>query len=472
MDEWVKNWLAKQRELGEKGLEVKKFSNGYYLYRSTTYWDKELKKRRKKSSYIGKLDKNKGLIESQKTVISSKRVRSIWEYGNAALLNYAMQDLKPLLQTAFGEIWEEVYALALIRIAGYVPMKRANIAWEKLYPIEEITPSMNPKALSKALKEVGVNRKGQNHVFKGLISEDKHLVYDLSAIFTRSEAINFAEKGYNKEHFHIPQVNFALFCAANDNLPTMVRILPGSVRDIKSLALSVQEIGVENKTLILDRGFYSQGSIKTLNEHKLSFIIPTKRNSTLYNEQINLSEHFFYHERLIKCGKKEHGENILYLFEDSEMKKEEEYTLYKQHDENKITSNMFNKGLEKAGKILLVSNVDLAPEDVFIMYKKRDTVEKHYDTYKSILEADKIYLQDNESLFGHLFISFLSLYGYVKIQNCIRKADLTSKYSPRDLIEQFRKVYVIDLDGQMISTEVPNKIGEIEKKLNLKLFPK
>ena len=165
-------------------------------------------------------------------------------------------------------------------------------------------------------------------------------------------------------------------------------------------------------------------------------------------------------------------ENILYLFEDREMKKEEEYTLYKQHDENRITSKTFNKGLEKAGKILLVSNVDLAPEDVFCVYKKRDTVEKHYDTYKSILEADKLYLQDNESFFGHLFISFLSLYGYAKIQNCIRKADITSKYSPRDLIEQFRKVYMMDLDSQMILTEVPKKIGEMEKKLNLNLFPK
>ncbi len=472
MEGWVNSWLAERRELGEKGLEVKKFSKGYYVYRSTTYWDKELKKRRKKSTYIGKLDINKGLIESQKTVISNKRVRSIWEYGNASLLNYAMQDLKPLLQTAFGEIWEEVYALALIRITGYVPLKRANLAWEKLYPVSEVAPSMNPKALSKVLKEVGINRKGQNHVFKGLASEDKHLVYDLSAIFTRSEAINFAEKGYNKEHFHIPQVNFALFCTANDNLPTMVRILPGSVRDVKSLALSIQEIGVENKTVILDRGFYSQGSIKTLKKHKLTFIVPTKRNSTLYNEQISLSEHFFYHERLIKCGKKEHGGNILYLFEDSEMKKEEEYTLYKRHDENKITSDKFNKSLEKAGKILLVSNVDLSPEDIFLMYKKRDTVEKHYDTYKNILEADKLYLQDNESLFGHLFISFLSLYGYVKIQNYIRKADLTSKYSPRDLIEQFRKVYMLDLDGQMILTEIPKKIGEMEKKLNLELFPK
>ena len=29
------------------------------------------------------------------------------------------------------------------------------------------------------------------------------------------------------------------------------------------------------------------------------------------------------------------------------------------------------KKLEKAGKILLVLNVDLAPEDVFLRYKKR-----------------------------------------------------------------------------------------------------
>ena len=99
-------------------------------------------------------------------------------------------------------------------------------------------------------------------------------------------------------------------------------------------------------------------------------------------------------------------------------------------------------------------------------------MEKHYDTYKNLLEADRIYLQDNESLFGHLFISFLSLYGYAKIENCIRRADLIAKYSPMDLIEQFRKVYIMDLDGQMILTEIPKKINEIKTKLNLDLFPK
>ncbi|WP_407354919.1 transposase [Methanolobus sp. WCC5] len=472
MEEWAHNWLTEQRKLGEKGLEIKTFSKGYYVYRSTTYWDKELKKRRKTSTYLGKLDKDKGLIDSQKTVISNKRVRSLWEYGNSSLLHTAMEDLIAPLQNAFGEIWEEIYALALVRITGHVPLKRAGVVWEKLYPVVDMQPSMTPKNLSKVLKEVGVNRKAQNDIFRELSSKDKHLVYDLSAIFTRSEGINFAEKGYNKEHFYIPQINFALLCTANENLPTMMRILPGSVRDVKSLALSIQEVGVEDKTLILDRGFCSKTSVKILKKQKLTFVIPTRRNSVLYNKPMELNAHFFYHERLIKSGKWEEDETFLYLFEDNELRKEEEYTLYKRYDEKKITEEEFNESLKKAGRILLISNLDMECEDIFLMYKKRDCVEKHYDTYKNLLEADKIYLQDNESLFGHLFISFLSLYGYAKIENYIRGASLTKKYSPRDLIEMFGKVYMIDIDGQMMLTEVPKKIEDLGKKLNLELFPK
>ena len=79
MEELVNKWLAKQRELGEKGLEIKKFSNGHYVYRSTTYWDKELKKRGKNQLTLG-LDINKGLIEVDR-VISRKRVRSIWRWN-------------------------------------------------------------------------------------------------------------------------------------------------------------------------------------------------------------------------------------------------------------------------------------------------------------------------------------------------------------------------------------------------------
>jgi len=116
MEQWVKDWLEAQRKQGIKGYEIKQFSKAYYVYKSTTVWNKETKKRDKSSSYIGKLDKTKGLILSSKKIITKCRVEKIKQYGNSALLNFAMKDLYEPLNDAFGDIWTEIYALSLVII--------------------------------------------------------------------------------------------------------------------------------------------------------------------------------------------------------------------------------------------------------------------------------------------------------------------------------------------------------------------
>ena len=74
MEQWVKDWVKKQRESGEKGIEIKKQANSYYVYRSTTYWDKK-----------------------------AKRV-TVKQYGNAVLLQEAMKDIVPSLKVF--ESWD------------------------------------------------------------------------------------------------------------------------------------------------------------------------------------------------------------------------------------------------------------------------------------------------------------------------------------------------------------------------------
>ena len=81
----------------------------------------------------------------------------------------------------------------------------------------------------------------------------------------------------------------------------MIRALPGSVRDITSIYNGVKEID-SHVILILDRGFFSVDVVKFLLD-KASFVIPARRNSKLYEEEIDVKDHFFYRERLIKCGK-------------------------------------------------------------------------------------------------------------------------------------------------------------------------
>ncbi len=473
MEQWINNWLEEQRKKGIRGYEIKKSFKSYYVYKSTTVWNKETKKRDKKSTYIGKLDKENGLIiESSKKIITQCKVEKIKQYGNAALLNIAMKDLQKPLREVFGDVWEEIYALALVRVTGYVPLKRVESVWNRLYNITEISPSLNPKNLSSILKEIGLNRIKQDRIFESLSKTEEQLIYDLSVVFSRSEGINFAEKGVNKDKIHIPQINLALLCSANDGMPTMIRAIPGSVRDITSLYNSIQEIGLEGKTLILDRGFYSDDLMNFLIEKHLSFVIPARRNSALYDYLIRLNRHFFYRDRLIKCGKRKINDFYIYLFEDASMKVEEEITLYKIFDKNKINKIELDEDIKKAGCILIVSDLNIEEKEVFLLYKKRDGVEKLFDTYKTTLNADILYLHDDESVFGHLFVSFLSLYGYCKLENILRKAALIDKYSPLDLLEYYSKVYKLDFDGRYLISEVPKKVHDLDKALGLNVFPK
>jgi len=114
----------------------------------------------------------------------------------------------------------------------------------------------------------------------------------------------------------LKQINLALLCSVDSGLPAMIRLIPGSVWDIASLYGSLEEIGLQGKILILDRGFYSLHVIDFLREKQVFFVLPTWRNNSLYEVRIHVNQHLFYHERLIKYGKRQHDGFFLYLFED------------------------------------------------------------------------------------------------------------------------------------------------------------
>ena len=472
MEQWAKDWLEEQRRQGTKCLEIKVSGNNHYVYYSTTHWDKNLKKPVKTSEYLGKLDPVEGFIKSGgRNKVQSIESGNVKEYGNSMLIQESMNDLKPLLVEAFPDSWEEIYALAKVRVIDRVPLKRVEGAWDKIYNAENINPNLNPRNLSTVLKDIGSDRAGQDFVFKSLLGQSQQLVYDLSTMFSRSMSISQAEKGYNKDKIQVPQINLALLCNADNGLPTMIRSLPGSVRDIKTLYNSLSEIDIRNKILILDRGFFSEDVLQFLDGRKISYIIPTRRNSNYYKTRIHLNEHLYYRERLIRCGRRKEGNKFLYMFEDQHLMAEENNTLYQKLDEEKITKQELRESMKRSGRILFVSNLDLPEKEVFELYKKREQVEKLFDSYKTALSADRLYLQDDKAVFGHVFISFLSLYAYIKLELALKKANLNSKISPTDLLFEFSKVYHISIGEQEVITEVPNKVSDIEAKLGLSIFP-
>lgn len=66
---------------------------------------------------------------------------------------------------------------------------------------------------------------------------------------------------------------------------------------------------------------------------------------------------------------------FLYLFEDAVLRTEEEKTLYRRFDERLIDREGLGKGLKHAGRILIISDLNIEGKVVFLMYKQRGGVE-------------------------------------------------------------------------------------------------
>jgi len=73
--------------------------------------------------------------------------------------------------------------------------------------------------------------------------------------------------------------------SVNQQSPVYYRLLPGNIKDVSAFKLCLQESGVEDVTVIIDKGFASKKNIETLLKEELKFIIPLPRDSKLIDYQ-------------------------------------------------------------------------------------------------------------------------------------------------------------------------------------------
>ncbi len=79
-DQWVQDWIAREKAAGRKCFDVKKSGNSYYVYFQTTRYNNETKKREKVSGYLGKLVQGEGLVEPDTYSEDDEKV-SVARYG-------------------------------------------------------------------------------------------------------------------------------------------------------------------------------------------------------------------------------------------------------------------------------------------------------------------------------------------------------------------------------------------------------
>jgi len=469
---WAKEWLKEQRLKGTKCLEIKVSNGNHYVYRSTSRYDPDTKGAKKVSEYLGSLDQENGFTPKEKDARKREHAVSILETGTVRLLDACAGDLFNVLERRFPDNYDQLYALALMRCMNPTPLKRASSYWERFDDIRGMRPAMSPKSLSQMLEDVGSDRYAQDLVFGDIGTDCRELALDLSEFFSAGGSMSFAEEGYNADHDDSPQINIVMVCTQDSGIPVMVRMIPGSIRDMKAMCATVKEMMRKDVVIVADRGFFSKENVAVLEENGIDFLMPVKRDSLLYEMvDVNGYDFFDYHGRLIKFGKMRYNGLWLYRFRDEAMRLGEEHTAFMKYREGKLTRDELEKKEERMGQMLLVSNMDMPGEDSYLTYKRRDSVEKRFRTFKTTLDADACWLRDSISAFGHIFVTFLSIYIIAKLEDAVRKAELLSKYSVEDVMIEYSKAYAVVKETGIIDYEIPKKLEDLDRKLGLNIFP-
>lgn len=473
-----------------KGTEIRHFNGRYYLYKISSFWDKEKKKSRKKTEcLLGRITEDG--LKASKPRISEEKVSqiSVVESGMSEYIHSQNEDILEALTTHFPKEATSLFLLALFRLAYQSPLKNMSFYYDHSF-MSEVFPKVNlgKNNLTALLKEVGTQRSSISNCMKDLMGTPSFVLIDQTHIISLSEQMSCNRLGYNSQRSFEPQVNLLFIFSPEYKIPLYYRMVAGDVRETKALKLTLEESGIQEAIVIGDKGFYSKENVENLYKEGLDYILPIRRSHSLCDyEPIKkgnkeLFDGFFaFDERIIWYKKYQKNGHDLILFLDNKLKEQEEkdYLLrIKKEDENvevvateskegqKEKGNTLEKFYEKQhsmGTITLDYSLkkEKNPEEIFTCFKSRNEVENTYDAYKNILEADTSYMQGQAQMETWSFINFLALIMYFRIYKQLLDKQMLKQYSPKDILLFLEHIKKMKINDKWLQAEITKKSQKI-----------
>ena len=259
-------------------------------------------------------------------------------------------------------------------------------------------------------------------------------------------------------------------------IPLYYRILPGNIKDIKAFKLSLEELDIEDASIIADKGFYSQDNVKALLEEGLRFIIPLKRNSSLIDyrkiiesDKKSFEGYFSFQGRIIwYYSYKVNGLTVnVYLDESLKINESKDYLKRIEKLPEEYSIEQYYEKQYRFGTIAILHNTDKQAGQVYLNYKSRREIEEMIDVFKNILKADSSYMQNEQALESWMFINHIALHWYFKIYQLIVKNNLIKKYSPMDFILFLKEIRKVKINGKWRTAEIINKTQKLLQSLNI-----
>lgn len=457
----VEETFERLQEEEDGYLQLRNISGGWYVQHATSVWDKEEKQPRKITTHRGTITEDGEFIPKTPRKSIPETEREVFEYATGQLAFSLIEDVREELagKTPYAD---ELLAMATIQAIDPKPLRLHADRWERLYLSQQHDVRMGRNHLSTVLEQVGQG-KGWWHDFFETLHDDEFLLYDLSTVFTHSKNIKRAEKGYNPEKKHLPQLGTILAFSTASNLPTAVDVFWGSMRDISTFKEFLDLLAPSDMGFIVDRGLFSQDLIEEFRSTDINYVVPLRNNSTLIDLRwLHWQEPFIYRDRGIRWARRHTDVGTVYLFEDPLLEGEQKQTLLRRQAQGNLTQEEYEDEKEQAGIIPLLSDLDVSGETIYDLYKGRNDIEVAFDAMKNHLDADKTHLQTNEAVRGYFFMTFLALRIYFGVLNRLREENLTDEISVEEVFFQLSKVErIVGPGGKESFAKIPKQAREV-----------
>lgn len=466
-----------------KGIELREIRGRYYAYEITSKWNKKLKRSKKiTGSYLGTITEANGFtpkrsqqVKISKSVKKAKPILSVKEWGLSNFIQENLSQYIELLQKHFPSMWQSIIALSYGRFTESSPMKNMKFHYENSF-ISELYPDakISKNSISKLLLELGRDREGIVNFFKEFNTADDKIIFDGTDLVSNSRNMDYPKLSKTKKGGFDFAINIMFVFSVKSQLPIYYRTLPGNIKDVKAFKLSLLESSIKDALIVLDKGFYSDKNIESLENENLDFIISLRRSSSLIDytsfetaTKESLSGFFRYDGKIIWYQTNKTEKGIVHTFLSDELKTEEskDYLNRIETHPEKYTIEGFHQNVKKSGTLSILSNTDNKAEKIYGFYKNRNQVELMIDAFKNLISADTSYMQNEFSLEAWMFINYIALHWYYVMLNKLKASDLNGKFSPVDLIKFLKEVKKVKLNKKWYEAEITAKTSEIISKL-------
>ena len=352
---------------------------------------------------------------------------------------------------------------------------------------------------------------------RDLFSTIDMVFFDTTSIYFEGEGgERLGENGHSKDHRPDLKQMVVGVVLDNEGRPLCSQFWPGNMSDVKSLVPVVDRLrehfAVREVCIVADRGMISAATIEQIKARGWRYILGVRmRRSREANESVlgragryeevypkspdpkapsplKVKEVWVEDRRYVVClnedqaTKDRHDREAILAALKGVLKQGDKALIgnrgYRRYvkangerfsiDEEKIESEA-----RLDGKWVLTSNTDLPAKELALKYKQLWQVEAIFRTMKSVLDTRPIYHQNDDTIRGHVFCSFLALLLRYELERRLEQRGIKLEWTDviRDLDRLQQIELLIEQKKYLLRTETRGTVAKVFQACGVALPP-